>query len=73
MRWAGLPASLPRTFVRCLRDPIQPRALQDRLIANCGADDVLDIDTGHTPAIDDPVALATLLDRIVGAAPPTPG
>jgi pimeloyl-ACP methyl ester carboxylesterase len=69
MRWAGVPASLSRTFVRCLRDPIQPRALQDQLIANCGADQVVDIDTGHTPAIDDPAALAAVLDRILSAAP----
>ena len=68
MRWAGVPGSLPRTFVRCLRDPIQPRALQDELIANCGADQVLDIDTGHTPAIDDPASLAALLDRIIREA-----
>lgn len=69
MRWAGVPATLPRTFVRCLRDPIQSRTLQDQLIANCGADQVVDIDTGHTPAIDDPAALAALLDRIISAAP----
>ena len=35
--WEGVPDTLPRTFVRPLRDRIQPRQLQDALIENCGA------------------------------------
>ena len=31
MSWAGVASELERTFVRCLRDPIQPRELQARL------------------------------------------
>ena len=69
MRWAGLPDGTPRTFVRCLRDPIQPRQLQDRFIASCRADEVLDIDSGHTPALDAPVALAAHLGRVVESLP----
>lgn len=65
MSWAGVSAALGRTFIRCLRDPIQPRALQDHFIASCGATTVLDIDAGHTPALDAPEALAVLLDRII--------
>ena len=65
MRWAGVAVGLPRTFVRCLRDPIQPRELQDRFIASCGAHEVVDIDSGHTPAIDTPARLASILDDIV--------
>lgn len=68
MRWAGVPTSLPRTWIRCTRDPIQPPALQQMFIANSGADEVLDIDTRHTPALDDPVALAALLDAILERA-----
>lgn len=64
MAWCGLPESLGRTFVRCLRDPIQPRALQNRLAVNCGATDVVDLDSGHTPALDVPVELAGLLDAV---------
>jgi pimeloyl-ACP methyl ester carboxylesterase len=67
MRWDGLPATTPRTFVRCLRDPIQSRELQAKFIANCGASEVVDIDAGHTPALDAPVALAAVLDRIIDA------
>jgi pimeloyl-ACP methyl ester carboxylesterase len=65
MRWAGLPDTVGRSFLRCLNDPIQSRELQDRLIANCGASDVFDLDSGHTPAEDVPEALAAVLDKIV--------
>lgn len=64
MSWVGVPEAVGRTFVRCLADPIQPRALQDRFIENCGADEVLDISSGHTPALDVPGDLALLLDGI---------
>jgi pimeloyl-ACP methyl ester carboxylesterase len=64
MSWAGVPDDLPRTFVRCLRDKIQPRQLQDELIANCGATEVIDLESGHTPAVAVPVELAAILDRI---------
>lgn len=65
MTWAGLSDAVGRTFVRCLNDPIQSRDLQDRLIANCGANEVLDIQSRHTPAEEVPVVLAGLLDAIV--------
>lgn len=59
--WDGVAADLPRTWVRCLRDPIQPRALQEELATNAGAQQRLDIDSGHTPALDCPADLAGLL------------
>ena len=62
--WKGVPPTLERTFVRCLRDGIQPREMQARLAANCGASSVVDIDSGHTPALTAPVELAAILDRI---------
>ncbi len=62
--WTGVPPTLERTFVRCLRDGIQPREMQARLAANCGATTVIDIDSGHTPAVGAPVELAAILDRI---------
>jgi pimeloyl-ACP methyl ester carboxylesterase len=67
MAWAGVPAAVGRTFIRCLDDPIQSRALQDQLIANCGATEVFDIECGHTPAQDAPEALAAILDGILDA------
>jgi pimeloyl-ACP methyl ester carboxylesterase len=66
--WEGVPASLGRTFVRCLSDPIQSPSLQAELIENCGASRVIDIDTGHTPALDDPQQLAAILDHIADAS-----
>lgn len=62
--WDGVADDLERTFVRCLRDRIQPPALQKKLIANCGATSVFDLDSGHTPAINAPVELAAILDRL---------
>jgi hypothetical protein len=53
-----------RTFVRCLRDRIQPRVLQAKLIENCGATSVVDLDSGHTPAVSVPAELARILDRV---------
>jgi pimeloyl-ACP methyl ester carboxylesterase len=62
--WRGVPPEVPRTFVRCLRDRIQTRALQEALVANCGASTLVDLDTGHTPAVAAPRALAEILDDV---------
>ena len=62
--WAGVPDSLPRTFVRCTRDRIQSRELQTKLIENCAASTVVDLECGHTPALAVPDELAAILDRI---------
>lgn len=66
--WAGVPETLPRTFVRCLRDRIQSRELQAALIENCGATAVIDLESGHTPAVAVPGALAAILDDIADAS-----
>jgi hypothetical protein len=63
--WDGVPAALPRTFVRPLRDRIQPRQMQDALIENCGAGQVVDVESGHTPSLAVPAELAAILDRIL--------
>jgi len=64
VRWDGVSPSLPRTFVRCLRDAIQPRSLQAQLIDASGAAEVIDLDCGHTPALSAPEELARWLDAI---------
>jgi hypothetical protein len=64
--WEGVPDTLPRMFVRPLRDRIQPRQLQDALIENCGAREVIDIESGHTPAVAVPNELAAILDGVAG-------
>jgi pimeloyl-ACP methyl ester carboxylesterase len=63
MWWSGVRDHVPRTFVRCLRDRIQSRQLQDALIENCLATDVIDLESGHTPAVAVPEELAAVLDR----------
>jgi hypothetical protein len=62
--WAGVPDELARTFVRPVRDRIQPRPMQAALIENCAAADVIDLESGHTPAVAVPNLLAAILDGI---------
>lgn len=69
-RWG----TLPRSFVRCLRDQALPLALQDRMIRD--ADEatpdnrfsVHDLDADHSPFASCPAELAGLLGRLGGAA-----
>ena len=68
MRWADLPSSFPRTFVRSLRDELQSRDVQASLDLACGAQRVIDIDSNHTPAIDAPEALAAIVSDIAAEA-----
>lgn len=63
--WAGVSPTLPRTFVRCLRDALQSRAVQARLAADCGAVETIDVDAGHNVASEAPAELAAVLDDIV--------
>jgi pimeloyl-ACP methyl ester carboxylesterase len=62
--WHGVSPSLPRSFVRCLADPIQPRDMQARLIESAGADEVFDIDADHTPAASRPDELAAIVNEL---------
>jgi pimeloyl-ACP methyl ester carboxylesterase len=62
--WEGVPDPLTRTFVRPLRDRIQPRQLQDALVENCRASEVIDIESGHTPSVAVPDELAAILDGV---------
>jgi pimeloyl-ACP methyl ester carboxylesterase len=62
--WQGVSPSLPRSFVRCLADPIQPRDMQARLIDNAGAEEVFDIDADHTPAVSRPDELAAIVNEV---------
>jgi pimeloyl-ACP methyl ester carboxylesterase len=62
--WAGVPPATTRVWVRCHRDQIQDAPMQDRLIAASGASEVRTLDTGHTPAAEDPAALAALIAEL---------
>jgi pimeloyl-ACP methyl ester carboxylesterase len=66
---AGIPAELPKTYVRLLRDQALSPADQDAQIASLQASpggvlDVVELDTGHDVMISAPEQLAALLDRL---------
>lgn len=59
-------ATIPVTAIRQLRDPITPLDLQDEMIARLPDPElvtVVDLDTGHIPAITDVDAMAEILER----------
>jgi pimeloyl-ACP methyl ester carboxylesterase len=62
--WEGVPSSLPRAFVRCLRDRVIPPELAEVMVGNMGGADVIDIDAGHDVAGEEPRALAGILDGL---------
>jgi pimeloyl-ACP methyl ester carboxylesterase len=65
--WAAV-ADVPITFVRHLRDRPSPLELQDELVARLRAmgrdPHVVEIDSGHVPAVTHPAELARILDDI---------
>ena len=70
---AGMPASIPKTWVRCLRDAVLSVADQDESIAYLeavpgGTVDVVDLDTGHNAMLSRPAELAAIVDRIAAAS-----
>jgi pimeloyl-ACP methyl ester carboxylesterase len=70
----GIPSTLPKTYVRLLRDQALPPADQDQAIARLrespgGPIDVVELDTGHDVMISAPKQLAGVLDEIAAASP----
>jgi pimeloyl-ACP methyl ester carboxylesterase len=70
---AGIPAELPKTFVKLLRDQSLRPGDQDAYVENLrrspGGDvDVVTIDAGHDVMISRPKELADVLNRIAPAA-----
>jgi pimeloyl-ACP methyl ester carboxylesterase len=62
--WAGVPSSLPRTYIRCLQDRVIPPKQVELMIANMGGAEVIDVDAGHDVATTVPEALARVLDEL---------
>ena len=63
--WAAA-AGIPVTVIRQLRDPVTPLGLQDEMIARLPSPElvtVVDLDTGHIPAVTHPEAMAAILHR----------
>jgi pimeloyl-ACP methyl ester carboxylesterase len=65
--WAGVPPSLPRTYVRCLQDRVIPPKQAELMIANMGGAEVIDIDANHDAATAAPELLAKILDDLAQA------
>lgn len=62
--WTPVPASLPRTYVRCVADELQTRAFQDAVIANLAPHEIVELASGHHPGRDAPDALAAIVDAV---------
>ena len=63
VHWSAA-ATIPVTAIRQLRDPVTPLELQDEMIARLPTPElvtVVDLDTGHIPAITDVDAVAAIL------------
>jgi pimeloyl-ACP methyl ester carboxylesterase len=56
---------IPRAYVICTRDRSIPPALQRRMVAENGIEDVIEIDTDHSPMISRPAELAAAVDQLV--------
>lgn len=54
---------VPRTYIRCLRDPAVTAPVAARYAARLGVAPV-DMDCGHNPMMSQPAALAAILEKI---------
>ena len=69
LTWRGVPADLPRTYIRNLRDRAVPLSLQDEMIGRANAPvQTVDFDGGHVPSITAPERVAALLNALVPAS-----
>ena len=56
---------IPRAYVLCTRDRSIPPALQRRMVAENGIEDVIEIETDHSPMLSRTEELAQAVDRLV--------
>jgi pimeloyl-ACP methyl ester carboxylesterase len=56
---------IPRGYVLCTRDRSIPPALQRRMVAENGIDDVIELDSDHSPMLSHPAELAEAVDELV--------
>jgi pimeloyl-ACP methyl ester carboxylesterase len=60
----GLRHDIPRTYIRLLRDASLTLESQDRMIANLGDVQIVDLDAGHMAMISRPTELAAILEAL---------
>ncbi len=66
--WAAA-AGIPITCIRQLLDPVTPLELQDEMIGRLPSPElvtVVELDTGHIPAVTHPEAMAAILNGVAG-------
>jgi len=69
LSWQGVPADLPRTYIRNLRDRAVPLSLQDEMIERANAPvETVDFDGGHVPSVTAPERVASLLNALAPAS-----
>lgn len=71
---AGIPPSIPKTWVRLLQDRSLPPSVQDASVRNLedvpgGTVEVVDLDAGHDAMVSRPAELAAILERVVATVP----
>jgi len=64
----GIRTPVPRTYVRLLQDASLGLASQDRMAANLGDVQIVDVDAGHMAMISRPVELARVLNQLSAEA-----
>jgi pimeloyl-ACP methyl ester carboxylesterase len=57
---------IPRFYVLCTRDRAIPEALQRRMIVECGCDQVVELETDHTPQLSRTKQLADAMRQFAG-------
>jgi pimeloyl-ACP methyl ester carboxylesterase len=60
----GLRLDIPRTYIRLLRDASLTLDAQDRMAANLGNAQIVDLDAGHMAMISRPAELAAILEAL---------
>jgi pimeloyl-ACP methyl ester carboxylesterase len=58
--------AIPRSYVICKRDRAIPPPLQRRMVKTAGLENVVELDTDHSPQLSATAELAEAIDRLAG-------
>jgi pimeloyl-ACP methyl ester carboxylesterase len=62
----GVFDAIPRSYVICKRDRAIPPPLQRRMVKTAGLENVVELDTDHSPQLSATAELAEAIDRLAG-------
>jgi pimeloyl-ACP methyl ester carboxylesterase len=65
--------AIPRSYVLCRRDRAIPPALQRLMLERAGCEEVIELDTDHSPHLSATAELAQVLDRLATRSVPHAG